>query len=271
MEISVIVPTYRPQAYLWQTLDSLLGQTLPIGQYEIILVLNGPTEPYATDILSYISDHGAGDRVRMIISDEAGVSRARNMGIDGAKGDYLCFVDDDDWVTPGYLDSLLATAHKNKSAHGSACIVAADVRGYEMTSGKMLDDYLSRAYRRCAAMDDVTLFQGRSLLSSSCCKLIPRTIIGDYRFDSCITHGEDALFMATLSPAIGALLVAPSDAIYYRRIHGTSASRHRRPWSARLRNTSRLLLRYTRLLLRPWRYNVPFILTRIAATLRRMA
>ena len=46
MEISVIIPTFRPQDYLWECLDSLFSQTLPKDQYEVIVILNGEREPY---------------------------------------------------------------------------------------------------------------------------------------------------------------------------------------------------------------------------------
>ena len=50
MKISVIVPTYKPQAYLWKCLDSIYNQTFPKKDYELLLVLNGCNEPYHTQI-----------------------------------------------------------------------------------------------------------------------------------------------------------------------------------------------------------------------------
>lgn len=262
MLVSVIIPTYRPKDYLWQTLDTLLGQTLAAGDFEVIIVLNGPREDYEERIDDYIRRHKAEDRIRCIYSAQAGVSRARNLAIDEARGRYLSFVDDDDWLSPSYLADLLAKADDDT-------IVEANVQAYNEADGTYADDYLTRAYRRCAALPRITLFRGRSLLSSSCCKLIPRAVIADTRYRTNITHGEDALFMATLSPRIKHIQLSAPEAIYYRRVHSTSAQYRRRPLSARLANTSCLTLRYTALLLQPWRYSTPFILTRIAATLKR--
>ena len=56
MKISVIVPTYKPQAYLWECLNSLCLQTLSKEDFEVILVLNGCCEPYKTQIQQYLRD-----------------------------------------------------------------------------------------------------------------------------------------------------------------------------------------------------------------------
>ena len=81
MEISVIIPTFRPQEYLWECLDSLKAQTLSSDLYEIIIVLNGEKHPYWQQIEEYISDMSG---FRLIYSQERGVSNARNTGLDKA-------------------------------------------------------------------------------------------------------------------------------------------------------------------------------------------
>ena len=106
MKVSVIIPTYKPQKYLWKCLDSLDNQTLAKDYFEVVLVLNGCKEPYDTQIKEYISKHN--DLIiNYIQTDEGGVSNARNIGIDVAKGEYVSFIDDDDYVSPKYLQRLL--------------------------------------------------------------------------------------------------------------------------------------------------------------------
>lgn len=278
MQISVIIPTYKPQHYLWQTLESLLEQTLDPEQFEILIVLNGPRDPYITRINEFIAN--VDERypeprpdIRLLYTEIPSVSNARNRGIDAAAGSYLAFIDDDDWVSPTYLSDLLTTAGLAKlpyelSPRGSRTIVEANVLNFK--NGQYAEGYLRRAYQRCSTLDRITLNAGRSLLSSSCCKLIPRTVIGDHRYVTNITHGEDALFMATISHRIRSIRLAAPEAIYYRRIHAASAQHRQRSIPRHLLNTARLLTRYTLLLLQIWRYNPKFILTRIAATLRRL-
>ena len=81
MKISAITPLYRPQAYLWECLASLVYQTFPKEDFEVILVLNGCSEPYKRDIEQYISSKMGGMHVQFIHTEEGGVSNARNMGI----------------------------------------------------------------------------------------------------------------------------------------------------------------------------------------------
>ena len=85
MKISVIVPTYKPQVYLWECLDSIYNQTFPKTEYELILVLNGCNEPYNAQIKDWLAKH-SDLRVQYIQTDEAGVSNARNMALDVARG-----------------------------------------------------------------------------------------------------------------------------------------------------------------------------------------
>ena len=109
MQISVIIPTYKPKDYIWQCLDSLDAQTLDKRLWEVIIVLNGCSEPWETEIKQYIQSHPL-TNVRLIQTDEGGVSNARNIGLDQAKGEYIAFLDDDDYVSPTYLEALAAIA-----------------------------------------------------------------------------------------------------------------------------------------------------------------
>ena len=73
MDISVIVPTYKPQYYLWECLDSLKAQTFPRSDFEILLVLNGCCEPYKSKIEEYLLMNMMRN-VRLIQTDQPGVS-----------------------------------------------------------------------------------------------------------------------------------------------------------------------------------------------------
>lgn len=262
MLVTVVIPTYHPKEYLWKTLESLQTQTLPSEDFEVIVVLNGDVEPYDVQIRDYIAAAHYRFHIQLLTTPTPGVSNARNLAIDAAQGIYLTFLDDDDWVSPSFLSDLLAQADEST-------IVEANVQNYNEADRSYADDYLTRAYRRCEPLQRITLFNGRSLLSSSCCKLIPRAVVSEDRYCTSVTHGEDALFMATISPRISRICLSAPEAVYFRRVHGASAQYRRRPLAKRLSNTSRLTLHYLVLLLQPWRYNFPFILTRIAATLKR--
>lgn len=82
MDISVIIPTYKPQSYIWECLDSLKNQTFAKERFEIILVLNGCREPYYSQIHAYIENNLHGYNVNFIQTDQGGVSNARNIALD---------------------------------------------------------------------------------------------------------------------------------------------------------------------------------------------
>ena len=96
--VSMIVPVYCMEPYLRRCVDSLTAQTYP--KVEIILVDDG-----STDLSGAICDEyaAADDRVRVVHQPNAGVSVARNVGIEAASGRWLAFVDPDDWVSGGFL------------------------------------------------------------------------------------------------------------------------------------------------------------------------
>ena len=96
--VSIIIPTYKPGEYLRHCLDSLCNQNIAASAYEIIVVLNGPINGYKERIGAYCRQH-AEHQNKIITTDVAGVSHARNLGMAQAQGDYLIFVDDDDRVS----------------------------------------------------------------------------------------------------------------------------------------------------------------------------
>ena len=85
MKVSVIVPTYKPQAYLWECLESIYNQTFPKTEYELVLVLNGESLPYDERIKDWLSRH-CDLQVQYLQTNKSGVSNARNMALNVARG-----------------------------------------------------------------------------------------------------------------------------------------------------------------------------------------
>ena len=100
--ISVIVPVYKAERYLPRCIESILKQTYT--NFELILVDDG-----TTDRSGIICDRYAekDSRIRVIHKENGGVSTARNVGIDAAKGKWITFVDSDDWVSDNCLQILI--------------------------------------------------------------------------------------------------------------------------------------------------------------------
>lgn len=101
--ISVIVPVYNVEPYLRQCIDSILNQTYT--NFELILVDDG-----SPDNCGAICDEYADNDRRIIVihQENKGVSEARNAALDIMSGQYVTFVDSDDYITPDYLDALYA-------------------------------------------------------------------------------------------------------------------------------------------------------------------
>ena len=262
-DISVIIPTYKPGDYIWQCLDSLKGQTLAHDRYELIIIVNGCNEPYHSQITSYLAEWPKALKATVIQTDKGGVSNARNMGIDLAKGRYVCFIDDDDWVSPSYLEGLLSVAN------GDDGMAIANVINLDEQTGKMRGDWLSACYKRNAKKpEQASLMSCRSFMSVACCKITARDAIGDYRFDTRYKQGEDSLFNAEMSHRLKQFGVAPEDSIYYRRLRQASAARSRSPWSILCDNAA-LTMRFSIMYLKGiHKYDALFFATRILACVK---
>lgn len=95
--VSIIVPVYNTQVYLERCIKSLLNQEYP--NIEIILIDDGSSD----NSLFICEKYQIDDRVVIIHQENSGVSMARNNGLDRARGDYISFVDSDDFVSPYFI------------------------------------------------------------------------------------------------------------------------------------------------------------------------
>lgn len=259
--ISVIIPTYKPNLYLHDCIDSLACQTMDKTDYEVIIVLNGCKEPYLSEIKQYTRQFKI--TCQIIQTDEAGVSNARNIGIEKATGSHITFLDDDDWISANYLENLCKEMAETNS------ITIANVLNYNERSHTFRKGTFSYAYERCIGLDTISLLQGRTFLSTSCCKLIPRSIIANKRFDTHVALGEDALFMASISKDIKSIKLAKADTLYYVRERTGSASRSSYSMATILGNTATLLAKYICIYISaPLHYNTLFFCNRLMAVIK---
>ena len=175
MKLSIIVPVYKVEEYLGECIDSLLSQT--IDDYEIILVDDG-----SPDNSGKIADEYAAanpDMIRVLHIDNGGQGRARNFALDIAKGDFVGFVDSDDWVTHDMYEKMYARA-----AETGADVVVCDFMerfadGREsVLPASLQDNWLGSA-------------------GSSCNKLFRRSLVGELRFPVGLWY-EDFYFSAVM-------------------------------------------------------------------------
>lgn len=126
--ISVIVPVYNGEMWLGEALESLKGQTY--GDFEAIIVDDGSTDNSAA-IATDFCDRD--NRISLISQPNAGVSAARNHGIDVAKGEWIAFMDADDIMPPDALEVMMSHARES----GAGIVAGGYVRGIpsKMPSG----------------------------------------------------------------------------------------------------------------------------------------
>ena len=117
MTFSVIVPMYNKAEYVERTLTSLFAQTC--SDYEVIVVDDGSTDASYQVVSTMVANHPECSVVRQA---NAGVSVARNKGAELAKGEYICFLDADDWWEPTFLEEMgrLIVAYPEAGMYGTA-------------------------------------------------------------------------------------------------------------------------------------------------------
>ena len=109
-KVSVIVPVYNSAAYLDAFMESILGQTMPKEDYEVILVDDGSPDDSGKILDDYASRF---DFMQVIHQPNAGPAAARNAGLHRATGEYVAFVDPDDILEDKYLDAAYVQASKS--------------------------------------------------------------------------------------------------------------------------------------------------------------
>lgn len=176
--ISVIIPVYNTAEYLPRCLDSILNNTY--RNLEIICVNDGSPD----NSLEILNDYAARDsRIKVIDQKNAGVSAARNRGLDEATGEYIAFVDSDDWVHRQYFEVLLRCILES----GADIQVCDEIHTQEIPS----DAAIQQEFSENAVLDE------RCSLENSlnvCKRLYKKRIVGDTRFSSEIRIGEDSVF-----------------------------------------------------------------------------
>lgn len=177
--ISIIVPVYKAEKYLHRCVDSILAQNY--ADFELLLIDDG-----SIDNSGIICDtYAAMDvRVRVFHKENGGVSSARNLGLENARGEWVTFVDSDDWVEKTYLEDLISNSDADFILSGFVGIpsgqkILADALLYERTSIK---NFIKRH------QDDLLRGPFGDLLKLSLIKN------NDIRFDTRIRYGEDTVF-----------------------------------------------------------------------------
>ncbi len=181
--ISVIVPVYKVEQYLEKCVDSILAQTYT--NLEIILVDDGSPDDCGKICDAYADQDS---RIKVIHKENGGVSEARNTGLDIAKGEYIGFVDSDDWIEPNMYEDMLNAVHEYQADMSICCVE-------KIRKDKVIAQDIghTRVYSRQKALYE--LICDRKVTSFSVNKLFHKDLFQNLQFQKGKSLFEDTLFM----------------------------------------------------------------------------
>lgn len=207
--ISVIIPVYNAAPYLRRCVDSLLSQTF--HDFELILVDDGSKDGSGEMCEEYVNeDTEKGVRVVAIHQSNAGVSTTRNRGMEAAKGQYISFVDADDWVEPCFLQAFAEEVEKHPNVD---CVV----QGFYNHEGQGIawpEAYYSTAEELCSHLFEL---EQRQLIGYVWNKLFRLALIQQHHlcFDANIPIGEDGIFVMSFLNHAASLATISHVGYYY--------------------------------------------------------
>lgn len=220
--ISIVIPIYNAEKYLEECLNSIKNQTYK--NFEVIMVNDGSKDDSETICMNFLRSDS---RFRYLKKENGGVSSARNVGLDNVEGDYITFIDADDWVDENYLDLLITTVKKNHSD-----IVVSSYKQFNN-----IDVFYLRAYtiqekyllnfEKMNRDDFLTIFP--KLMSANVCfnnavaKLFRKELVNNLRFDTSIKYGEDLDFYFRLYLNVDSISYV-DEPTYVYRMHGDSTT-----------------------------------------------
>lgn len=220
--ISIVIPIYNAEKFLEECLNSIKNQTYK--NIEVIMVNDGSKDDSETICKRFSEDDA---RFRYFTKVNGGVSSARNLGLDNVKGDYITFIDADDWIEEKHLELLINSIKKTNSDIG--------VSSYKEFNNK--DTYYIRVYtkqeknllnfEKMNRDEFLTLFP--KLMSTNVCfnnavsKLFRKDLVKNLRFDTSIKYGEDLDFYFRLYMNVDSISYV-NELTYVYRIHGDSTT-----------------------------------------------
>ncbi|WP_407441616.1 glycosyltransferase family 2 protein [Fibrobacter sp.] len=204
-KISIVIPVYNSAKYLRECLDSICRQSFT--EWEVVAVDDGSSD----ESPKILDEYAAADaRIRVVHKANGGVSAARNDGLDAAVGEYVLFVDSDDWLDDEALEVMIGA-----SENSDADMVVADhftwreKNGTETPQHFFEKEFEANSRKDLIRLQQMTLYQGYAPYASDCCdtlfpapwaKLIKKNLLDKFniRFNTKLKLYEDGLFILNL-------------------------------------------------------------------------
>ena len=214
--ISVIVPVYNAEKYLKKCIDSILGQTFQ--DYDVILINDGSKDTSGTVCDEYARRD---NRVTVIHTKNCGPAAARKTGVEVARGEYITFVDADDWLDSNMLLFLMEEIEKQGADIICLGHKEVDEQGNVLSCTAQEPERIEMAL----PVQMMHHLHGTRLIDSGpWAKLIASHLFEDIDFCESVTIGEDYFMVLQLLERAGKIVLC-KEAMYNRCIRTTSISR----------------------------------------------
>lgn len=206
--ISIIVPVYNVERYLERCLDSILAQTY--ANLEIILIDDGSIDQSGKMCDAYAEKD---TRIKVVHQRNQGVSAARNSGLKIAEGEFIGFVDPDDWIEHDMYEFLWYAIQSNNAEMAVCGYEDFGEDGHTLQSTNYESGIFDTEENFCFCLHNDSIWN----------KLFQREITKHICFDDRFSIGEDCLFLIEICPAIKRSTVV-RDVLYHRLIRSDSAT-----------------------------------------------
>lgn len=220
--ISIVIPVYNAEKYLGGCLNSIQNQTYK--NFEVILVNDGSIDHSETICKEFVE---VDTRFRYFLKVNGGASSARNFGLDHVTGDFITFIDADDWVDENHLEVLINNIKENNSDMAVSSIKKFDnVSSFEFRVYSNQEKYLLN-YNKLNRDEFLVILPKLIHASNSykiaVSKLFKKELVKDIRFDESIVYGEDLDFFFKIYNNINSISYV-DEVTYVYRLHDESTS-----------------------------------------------
>ncbi len=223
MRVSILIPVYNTAAFLPLCLDSIIAQTH--RDLQIVLINDGSSDNSQAIAEQYAARDS---RVEVYHQENAGVATARNHLLRHVRGDYVLFVDSDDWIEPDMVEFLLG----NMQEHGADIVTCAMV-----SNDSPVTHHLHLEIWDQQKAIEKFLFH-KELSGSLWNKLVRTSLLHNLVFDTRISYGEDALFCWQVLQRLQTL-VQTNRQLYHYRVNENSISHQK--WTPEKKGTGHLV------------------------------
>lgn len=219
--VSIIVPVYNTEKYLAQCIESILNQTY--SKFELLLINDGSTDGSGDLCDTYAKQDR---RISVIHQKNAGVSMARNTGLDHACGEYIMFVDSDDYIDPELVEEAHRTIRKSDADIYICGLIVENFQAGKIVSKETYAAKEKSVYSLNELLENMNVSYPAQYIYGPCHKLYRRKAIENeaVRFDLRLSVWEDFLFNQKVLAKVRSVQISDKVYYHYRKERGDSLS-----------------------------------------------